>query len=280
LDSSGSFERRDKPARDLKVPKLADPVPSRGHRGGVIPMHRALAHFRLGPMNLVIAISLFVFFTSIWLALLPKVCKFWDHVLAYGIRVLPLHAGLGLAEHHLTPFLRFSIPFPRMEPVLPGSQTWGLFGAAVLALFAVTFLLPNSLIPLKYLLRGMLLVGATALLYFALLPARFPHTPDSYMEGLVTAGIALISTVPLLFGLTYYIFDFGLMKKAFLTAITMTHLALFLPLQILVQALFLQKTVMFMPVLYIIFGMPVNILVIIAFYSWGMTWFFRSARER
>src|SRR6202162_5738509 len=150
LDSSASFERHEKPETRLKVPKLAGPVPSRGHRGGVIPMHRALAHFRLGPMNLVIAIFLFVFFTSIWLALLPKVCRFWEHVLAYGIRVLPLHAGLGLAEHHLTPFLRFDIPFPRMEPMLPSSQTWGLVGAAGLALLAVTFLLPSYLIPVKY----------------------------------------------------------------------------------------------------------------------------------
>jgi hypothetical protein len=279
LEFSGSFKRRERSAKGLKVSKLASPVPSRGHRGGVISMHRALAHFRLGPMNLVVAIFLFVFFTSIWLVFLPNVCQFWDHVLLYGIRVLPLRAGIGLAEHHVTPFLRFDIPYPRMEPVLPSAQAWWLTCGATVALFLATFLLPTKLTPVVYLLRGMLLVPATALLYFALLPARFPHTPESYMEGLVTAGIALISTVPLLFGLTYYIFDFGLLKKAFLTAITMTHLALFLPLQILVQALFLQKTVLFMPVLYIVFGMPVNILIIIAFYSWGMTWPFRSARE-
>ena len=124
-----------------------------------------------------------------------------------------------------------------------------------------------------------MLFRSTALLYFLFLPARFPHTPDSYMEGFVTAGIVLISIVPLLFGLIYYIFDFGLLKKAFLTAIVMTHLALFLPLQVLFQALFLQKTVLFMPVLYVIFGMPVNILMIVAFYSWGMTWSFRSANS-
>jgi hypothetical protein len=70
-----------------------------------------------------------------------------------------------------------------------------------------------------------------------------------------------------------------LLKKAFLTAITMIHLALFLPLQVLLQALILQKTVLFMPVLYIIFGMPINILIIIALYSWGMTWFFRPTQE-
>lgn len=276
MDSSDNFERREKSATGHKVPKLADPVRTRGHRGGVISMHRALAHFRLGPMNLVVAISLFVFFTCVWLIFLPKVCHFWNRILALGIRLLPLHAELAVAEHHLTPFLRFDIPYLRMEPVLPSSQIWWLCVGVTLAIFGATFLLPSRLIPFIYLLRGILLVPATALLYFALLPARFPHTPASYLEGLVSAGIALISTVPLLFGLTYYIFDFGLLKKVFLTAITMTHLALFLPLQVLLQALFLQKTVLFMPVLYIVLGMPVNILIIIAFYSWGMTWFFRS----
>jgi hypothetical protein len=278
LDSFGSSESRERSARRLEVSKLPEPAPTRGHRGGVIHMHRALAHFRLGPMNLVIAIFLFVFFLLIWLIFLPTVCHFWKSVLTLGIRVLPLQAQLGLTEHHLT-FIRFDIPYLRMEPILPSAQAWWLTCAATLSLFAASFLLSGKMIPVMYLLRGILLVPVSALLYFFFLPARFPHTPDSYMEGLVTAGIALISTVPLLFGLTYYIFDFGLLKKAFLTAITMAHLVLFLPLQILLQALFLQKTVLFMPVLYIIFGMPVNILIIIAFYSWGMTWFFRPPKE-
>ena len=279
MDSFGNFEVRGKSHMRIETPQRADPVRTRGHRGGVIPMHRALAHFRLGPMNLVTAIFLFVLFLSVWLALLPWVCIFWNKVLALGTRVLPLRADIGLAAHHLTPFIRFDVPYLRMEPVLPSTQTWWSTCAATLTLLVISFFLPGKLLPVAYLLRGILLVPATALLYFAILPARFPHTPDSYMEGLVTAGIALITTVPLLFGLTYYIFDFGLLKKAFLTAITMTHLALFLPLQVLLQVLFLQKTVMFMPVLYIIFGMPINILIIIAFYSWGMTWFFRPVRN-
>jgi hypothetical protein len=279
LDSSGSFERREIAAIGPDALKLAGTLRTRGHRGGVIPMHRALAHFRLGPMNLITAIFLFVFFLSVWLLLLPRVCRFWNRVLTLGIRVLPLHAEIGMAQHHLTRFIRFDIPYLRMESVPPSAEVWWLTLAVTLALFVATFFLPSRLIPIVYLLRGILIVPATALLFFALLPARFPHTPDSYMQGLVTAGIALISIVPLLLGLTYYIFDFGLLKKAFLTAITMVHLALFLPLQVLLQALFLQKTVLFMPVLYIIFGMPVNILIIIAFYSWGMTWFFRSAQK-
>ena len=279
MDSSGNSELRARSARGLDVSKLTDPVGIRGHRGGVILMHRALAHFRLGPMNVIIATFLFVFFSLIWLVLLPKVCHFWTAVLALGTRVLPLRAELGLAQHHLTRFISFDIPYLRMEAVQPSPLAWSLTCAATLALFAGSCFLSGKFVPIMYLLRGILLVPATALLYFVFMPARFPHTPDSYMEGLVTAGIALISTVPLLFGLMYYIFDFGLPKKAFLTALTMIHLALFLPFQVLLQALFLQKTVMFMPMLYIIFGMPINILIIVAFYSWGMTWSFRSANS-
>jgi hypothetical protein len=47
-----------------------------------------------------------------------------------------------------------------------------------------------------------------------------------------------------------------------------------------VQGLVLQKTILFMPVLYMVFGMPAQVLLIIAFYSWGMTWSFRPAGGR
>lgn len=257
----------------------ADPTRFRGYRGGVIPMHRALAHFRLGPMNLAAAISLFVFFSSVWLFVLPGLCRFWARILAAGIRLLPLRAELALSQHRLASSIRFDIPYLRMEPVLPTPETWWLAGVATLLLFAATFFLSKKWIPIIYLARGVLLVQVSGLLYFALLPARFPHTPDSYIEGLISSGTALISTVPLLLGLVYYIFDFGLLRKALLTCITMAYLTLFLPFQILLQALVLQKTVLFMPVLYIVFGIPLDILIIVAFYSWAMTWSFRPVKS-
>lgn len=242
-------------------------------------MHRALTHFRLGPMNVIASICLFLLFSTIWLASLPRLCRLWNRALALGLSILPLNARLDVAEHHFR-FLQLRIPYLRMEPVLPDLQTWSLACAITLLLFTGTFFLSKSLVPLIYLARGILLIQATSLFYFALWPTSFPHTPDSYMEALITAGIGLITVVPLLFGLTYYIFDFGLLKKAALTAMTMMHLAMFLPIQALAQAMVLQRTVLFMPVLYIVFGMPVQVLIIISFYSWGMTWPFRPAGER
>jgi len=251
----------------------------RGHRGGVISMHRALTHFRLGPLNVVTSISLFLVFSSIWVVLLPAVCWFWNRFLAVSLRFLPLSGTLEVATHHFGNSYRLDVPYLRIYSVLPSYWTWSLTCGVTLLLFAATFLLPRQLVPILYLSRGILLVQATALFYFALWPVRFPHAPDSYMEALVSSGIGLISVVPLLFALTYYIFDFGLWKKALLTALAMTHLTLFLPFQVVLQAVVLQTTVLFMPVLYIIFGMPVDVLLIIAWYSWGMTWSFRAPRK-
>jgi hypothetical protein len=253
-------------------------TPSRGHRGGVIAMHRALAHFHLGPMNLVTAVSLFLFFSSIWIVLLPRVCWFWGRLMAWSLSRLPLQARLEMAPAQIR-FFPLHIPCLRVEPVLPDLLIWSLTCALTVLLFALTFFCSKRLMPVVYLVRVMLIVQGTALLFFALWPLRFQHTPDSYLEGLIRAGIGLISVVPLLFALTYYIFDFGLWKKACLTALTMGHLALFLPFQILVHALVLQRSTLFMPVLYIIFGIPLDVMLIIAFYSWGMTWRFRSAAQ-
>jgi hypothetical protein len=49
----------------------------------------------------------------------------------------------------------------------------------------------------------------------------------------------------------------------------MGHLTLFAPLQILLRAIVLQKLALSMPVLYIVFGLPVDVLIILAFYFWG-----------
>jgi hypothetical protein len=279
LDSSKSFDRRALPVAAKQPPRFADRSRFRGYRGGVIAIHRALARFVLEPLDLVTASLLVILFTILWIAALPFVCRFWRAVFETGMRMLAMHSELGLTEHQFSPYVRFTIPFPRMPGILPDAQTWWTSTAVVVVLFAASFLLSKKLIPIVYLLRAVLFLHVTALLFFLFLPARFSHSPDSYMEGLTGYAIALISFVPILFGLTYYIFDFGIIRKVLLTAMTMGHLTLFVPLQILLQAIVLRKTVLFMPLLYIVFGLPVDVLIILAFYSWGMSWSFKSQRE-
>ena len=243
-------------------------------------MHRSMARYVISPADLITGVMMVILITLIWALAVPAVCELWVRMMDYGIHNLPFHGQLHITEHHIVSFLRFRVPFPSMEPILPDVQVWRATGFVTLAIFVGTFFLPSQWIPVTYLLRGILFVQVTALVYFALIPAEFPHTPDSYLEGLLASGLALISILPLLFGLTFFIFQFSMPQKVLLTMMTMGHLVLFLPLQVLLQALILQKTVLFMPVLYIVFGMPLDILIIIAFYAWGMTWNFRALEAR
>ena len=263
-------------AKTLRRQKAADPVRFRGHRGGLIPMHRALTQFQLVPLDVVTSLLIFTFFSALWFMLLPLVCRFWGHIFAIGLSRLPLQAQLESATYHL-PGVRLLVPCLRMEPVFPTMRIWIMSATGTMLLFLTTLYASKKWLPAMYLVRTMLLVHASALVYFALFPASFPHTPNSYLEGLVTASLGLISIIPLLLALTYYIFDFGLVKKTFLTGMVMLYLVVFVPFQVLLQALVLEKSLLFMPVLYIIFGLPVDILLVISFYSWGMTWSFRTA---
>jgi hypothetical protein len=264
----------------VKQTILQDRTRYRGHRGGVIPMHRALAHYVLSRADLVTVVLLVLLLSFIWMLALPQVCLLWIRMMDYGIHALSLHADLHVTPYRLSSYFQFFIPYPSMDPILPDPQTWRIATGVTIALFAGTFFTPNRFVPVIYLLRGILFIQATAQAYFALIPAEFPHTPNSYLEGLFASGLWLISMIPVLYGFTYFIFQFTLSQKIILTAITMTHLTIFLPLQLLLQALILQKTVLFMPVLYIVFGLPLDVLIIIAFYSWGMTWNFKSAAVR
>ena len=254
------------------MPKTADRSRFRGHRGGVIVMHRALARFVLAPLDLITSFLLVLLFSFTWIVSLPWLCRMWRYALENGMKMMALHSELGLTEHHLTPYVRFVIPFPRIEGIAPDAWTWWSTAGAVALLYTASYLFPQRLTPVTYLLRAVLIIQVTALLYFLLIPARFPHTPDSYMEGLVSYRVVLISSVPALLGLTYYIFKFRLFKKVALTALTMGYLSFFFPVEILLQAMVLEKSLLFMPVLYIVFGLPVDILIILAFYSWGMSW--------
>ena len=254
---------------------------NQGRFGGQIAplpsIHRALGHFHLSLTNLIVAIALSLSLSVFWLAILPYVCNFWRWMLAIGLHFVNIDARIELVPWRRGSVM-LSIPCLRVTPLIPGFQAW-LWNCLITAgLFAATFILRKQLVPIAYLSRGILLVHASACVYFAVLPLQFPHTPDSYLQGLMVSSIALITVVPFLYGLIYYIFDFGAWRKALLTALTMTYLVIFLPFQVLFQALLLQKTILYMPFLYMILSMPADGLIIVAFYSWGMTWKFRESR--
>jgi hypothetical protein len=131
--------------------------------------------------------------------------------------------------------------------------------------------LKASLTPVSYLLRAFCFIQATAVFYFAFFTPYFPHDLPGYISTMLGSSMAFITALPANMSFTFYIFDVTLVRKLQMTFLVMLHLVVLTPLQYLVQVFLIVKlSTLFMPVLYIMFGLLPQIGIFIAF-SWGMS---------
>ena len=140
-------------------------------------------------------------------------------------------------------------------------------------LVLVSMLLPQHLLPVSFMLRIVAFFQGCAQVFFVTWPYEFPYRGGGYIHGTVIACLMLISLVPILLGFTYFLFDFKLYRKIGLALLTMCHLVAMVPLQYTLHAYLLSHfSLLFLPLLFFVFGLPLNTLIVIAFYSWGFSW--------
>src|SRR5207248_10654453 len=119
-----------------------------------------------------------------------------------------------------------SLPAGAITPI-----TWSLTALITALAVAACHYLGEELAPVVYIIRALVIIQTSALVYFAFFAARFPHDLPSYTVGMLVFGVILISIVPVVLAFTYYVFDFSWLKKLAVTAGTMAYLVLFIPLQ-------------------------------------------------
>ena len=272
--SPGSRTTSAKPAKVMArpLPRALEALKNRGWRGGFIAPHRAFAYLRIGFKEVFIATALLASFTYAWLQLLVPVGRFWGRVFTYWTKALHLEGRVVMSPQQWTDHARFNLPYVAAGAGPVDPHTWWITGLVTLAVFAVTYFISEEYTPWMYLLRFLVLIQGTALVYFVFFAARFPHDLPSYTVSMLYFGTILIGLVPLILGFTYYLFDFGILKKVTLTVMSMGYLIAFLPLQYMLHVYVLQKSILFMPILYFAFGPFLDVLVFVSLYSWGMSW--------
>lgn len=246
----------------------------RGVRGGIIPKHRALINYKISPaiflFNILVLPLLLV---GAMLLLLNPLFAAWNVFFESMRGALDLPGAVAVKTYEVLGPVSFSIPYLTTGAQWPDGNTWWISTVVTAALLLVSFFLPNRFLPLAYFLRAIVGIQATALVYFSVSGGPFPYQLPEYMAGLLAAGCALLVITPMLFGLTFYIFNIPWRKKLLLTVLALAHLALLLPMQALLHAYIIHyASLMMMPVLFFIFGLLLDILVLMAFYSWGMSW--------
>jgi hypothetical protein len=271
--SSESGRRFASPADDAPLTRRLAEIRRRGVNGTLIPPHRAFLRLKFSRARFLVAALLPLPLCLGWIYANPWIVAWWIVAIERSRRALALPGETSIALYAWGPVLHLAIPVLSVASGPPSRQVW-IATAVVTALAGIgTFALPQRFLPLAFVIRAIVFVQGTALAYFYFIPERFPYAIADYTLGGLWVGFILVATVPLLFGLTFYIFDFGIHVEVGFTLLVMLHLAVLLPFQYVLHAYLLHRfSLLLMPVLFTFFGLVIEVLLCIALYGWGVSW--------
>lgn len=260
------------PALPIEDP-LFDILRRRGYRGTPILVHRALAWERVRRSTILGAILAALAFNLLLLALAAPLMQAWAAVLEFWLAPLVPSVQVGLLPRPLLPGWSLALPELALGAGAPTGVQWlnTLLGAIVLLL--ASLLLPPRARPLAYLLRLAAIIQLSANLYFYLFPSLYPHSLRSHVTGLFSGAFILMLLTPWIHALTYYPFDHRWARKLALTMLTLLLFAVYAPVSLALHGwLIHQASLVVQPVLYVLFGYPIDIFLLICLYGWGMSW--------
>ena len=199
------------------------------------------------------------------LALQTPLMEAWQGLLMWWAERLALPLALTLengvpALTWLSGSANTQLPTPTMGAVT---------AAAVVGAFAATYAMSDRQLPLKYLVRVLCVVQASALLFFLLAPSQFAYTLSGYLLASLDAGFMMMLLLPLLLAIGWGVLQLPLHQKLLYPALMLAYFALMVPHKALLHLLILQHmSVLFMPLLYLCFGAVLDLMIFVALYSW------------
>jgi hypothetical protein len=245
----------------------------RGHRGGIILKHRALLTSVRTSSKAFQSFLLVVLVLVVWFSSFNSVSLMWARILDFWRDALGLGGYVVMLHYPVMNLFRLDVPYFPISAGGPSFLTWWAGALGTLVLVMSTFLMPYRWVPIVYLLRIVAFFQACAQIFFAFVPLEFPYAATGYVHGMFIGALAFLSLMPFVLAFTFYILDISFIKKFALTLLIMVHLCLLIPFQYMAHAFVLYNySLLFLPLLFFIFGLPLNVLIFIAFYSWGASW--------
>lgn len=243
---------------------------ARGHRGGKIPTHRAIE--TLEYLRIVGDGFLALGIVFAWFALLPAICRFWDGLSRFIAGMLGLPAQVRESVIEVGTHVALRVPYIDVQASQPGVSELALATALTALVLIVAVALPRRFMPLRFLLLIFAFVQGTTVGFFALFPQTFARDLTSYLETMMVAGLSLVSLVPVIFAFTYYVLEPSFARKAGYTLLCMAHLVVFVPAQFALHAYIVHNaSLVALPVLYVLFGLFLDVFLVLTFYALGVS---------
>ncbi|WP_337883339.1 hypothetical protein [Chromobacterium haemolyticum] len=241
-----------------------------GHGGELISLHRAMRTESFQRLRWLEILGIPLLFNLLLLAFLPQTLALWRLVTQWSIEVTGVPAQLSSLEILNGQIPGLLLPWLDLPASVPSFWQWWGNGLAGLLL---SFLISPENMPMRYLLRLFVIIHGCSCVYFALLPAAFNHSLPEYHSSCLTFVLTLLFLMPWVHALTFHVLEKPLWHKFALTGVSLAYLLLEAPLHYFAAALVLHYgSLLFMPLLFILGSLMMEVMMMIALYAWAMSW--------
>jgi hypothetical protein len=239
---------------DLDFP----PLPHRSVR-----RHRALWPMVVRDMLLTLLMTALVW----WL--LKDISKLWVMQLNFWMRKTGLvgYADVTALEFAWIPHFVVTTP-----TLLPSAAMWWATALVCALLWGCSLRLSPNRLPLIYLLRLLVLVQLSSLVFFYVWADSLPTTVAHFLTDIFRQSAGLMLLIPILFAIILHLFYLPWWIKYGATATALLFVALFVPLQAACVAWILQMgSILFMPTLYLFCGLLLQVVALMGIYSFAVS---------
>jgi hypothetical protein len=226
--------------------------------------HRAVRSATLKGSRVVQSALMVALLTGVLLWAQAPLMQAWSTIILYWSSLLDIPLSADSAGTGLLVWTSRSGTWLMPTPAISAATAVG-----VVAVYASTYWMSDGYTPLKYLLRTLCVVQGSAVAFFMLFPSQFAYTVPGHLQAMLSAGYALMLAVPALLGIGYAILNLPVLDRLLHPALVLSYLALMLPHKAVFHTLVLQHlSVLYMPLLYLCFGVVFDVMIFVALYSW------------
>lgn len=251
----------------------ASPLRLRSHLGDEILQHRAISRLHLPLRRLWAGVALAVLLTLLLLLLRPWLAQAWAVEIVWWMQALELPGNFSAQGRGGEGLLSLAVPFIDVQLAAPNGWAPVVHGLVALGVWWASGRMSDAAKPVAFLLRFAVVVHGASVLFFIFWPASFPHSVEQHFDSGLRQAWQLMLLAPWIHLATYYLFPFAFWQRALLTVLSWLFLFVLTPLQYALHVgLIHHLGLVVMPLLYLLFGVMLDIIGFVALYGWAMGW--------
>jgi len=241
------------------------------HNGSSIPQHHSMRRVAFTPALLLSIVAIPVVLDFLLVHFNPLIIQLWQIIFDFWLSKLSLPGSVDTISFKLFG-VDVPVAFPDVPADAPSGTMWWVSLVIGLIIFVGSFYFSKAYLPLAYFLRLVIFLIFTSHIFFAMHP-DFEYDVSSLIAGNLFLSYKMLLLIPWIMALTYNIFDFSFIKKCAISCLVVGYLIIFLPFQYVMQVFIVNKmSLLYLPVLHLLFSSLVDILLFMALYSWGLSW--------